>query len=131
MTYLRNTFLEMLMGVECMDPEVRRERCVGNGDVEVVNVDRGIEAMGTDGASWEGTRLEKSRNQGRFPGEARFFAQRPAPSFLAQVLTLRTAYPTGYLSSKPFSHSLPPWQPPDTLVWTSFCSVVTAGPPAQ
>lgn len=55
----------MLVGIECVDPEVKRRKCVGNGYLNAVNVDRGIEAMGTDGASQEVTRPEKSRGQPR------------------------------------------------------------------
>lgn len=58
------------MGIECMDPEVRREAWAGNGDLNIVNVDMGIEAMGTDGSSPEGTRLENTGLGEEEPEEA-------------------------------------------------------------
>lgn len=84
-------------------PSSQEREWVGNGDLEVVSVDMGIEAIGTDGASWEGTRLEKNRGQGQalengelgaeepkeaWIGEPTFFPQHPVPSFLAQILTV-------------------------------------------
>lgn len=33
------------MGIECLDPEVRREAWLGNGDLRVVNTDTSIEAV--------------------------------------------------------------------------------------
>lgn len=71
--------------------------------MEVVGVDTGMEVMGTDGASWEGARRERSRGEGQalengqlgaeepkeaWIGEPRLFPQRPVPSFLAQILTV-------------------------------------------
>lgn len=46
MKYVRNIYMEMSVGVERMDPEVRREAWAGNGGLNIVNVDMGIEAMG-------------------------------------------------------------------------------------
>lgn len=94
--------MDMSIDIDCTDPEVRREVWVGNGDLKVVCVDTGIEAMGTGGTSWEGTRLEKSQGPRAGPGEGglggeepeegwigkpRFFAWHPVPTFLAQILT--------------------------------------------
>ena len=93
----------MLVGIECMDSGVKRKKCVGNGDLDAVNVDMGIEAVGTDGASQEATRPVKSRGQGQGPREwgsgeeepgevgtakPEFFAQHSVSSCLAHILTV-------------------------------------------
>lgn len=93
-------------------PSSQEREWVGNGDLEVVSVDTGIEDIGTDRASWEGTRLGKNRGQGQalengelgaeepkeaWIGEPTFFPQHPVPSFWPRSSLFLTAQPTGHL----------------------------------
>ena len=53
-----------------MDPEVRREVWAGNGALTFISGDTGLETVGTDAPSGEGTWLERSRGRGQGQGES-------------------------------------------------------------
>lgn len=125
MKYLRNTYIEMLVGIECMDPELQREICVVNGVLKVVSVDRALKPLVQMGPPRKVRGLRRAGTKVGSLGKQGLLSQVPFHSILSLLSwpkssLFHTAYPTGQLSSKPFSHSLPPWQPPDMLVWTPF-----------